>query len=91
MADLLTETKLKSRRKQRKRYDKRQENEDIMEEEQVEEEASQALTIIHTQGAFIVFLLGLYSASVAIIVELLAYRLSCPLQTWENNYKENSN
>ena len=71
MADLLRETIIKNQRKQRKSQSKQED-----ETKAIEEKDSNALTIIHTQGGFILLLFGLYIASVAIIGELLAFYFS---------------
>ncbi|XP_063886360.1 ionotropic receptor 21a-like [Scylla paramamosain] len=71
IADLLSETKLKTRQ--------RQKNTDIEQQDDEkggETESLTALTITHTQGAFILLLLGLYISSGAIIGELLGSRFS---------------
>ena len=71
VADLLTETKLRSQRRQRNRQAEQRDENDA------ELESLTALTIIHAQGAFILFLLGLYIACVAFVGELIAKRLFC--------------
>ncbi|KAK8397756.1 hypothetical protein O3P69_004507 [Scylla paramamosain] len=76
MADLLRETTLKSRQKQRKRQNKQQDENEML------KQRSKALTIIHTQGAFILSLLGLYVAFVVIIGELLVSRITYTVQSY---------
>ena len=74
VSDLLTKTKLRSQRRQRNRQTEQQDENDA------ELGSLTALTIIHTQGAFILLLLGLYTACVAFVGELLASRLSLTLR-----------
>ncbi|KAK8397752.1 hypothetical protein O3P69_004503 [Scylla paramamosain] len=71
IADLLSETKLKTRQRQKNTDIEQQDD-----EEGGETESLTALTITHTQGAFILLLLGLYISSGAIIGELLGSQFS---------------
>ncbi|KAK8397753.1 hypothetical protein O3P69_004504 [Scylla paramamosain] len=72
--DLLTKTKLKSQREQRNRQDEQQKQQEG--EDGETKESLTALTIIHTQGAFLLLLFGMNIACVAVFVEFVASRLS---------------
>ncbi|XP_063886435.1 ionotropic receptor 21a-like [Scylla paramamosain] len=69
--DLLSETKLRSQREQRNRQIEQKESEDGDTNESLT-----ALTIIHTQGAFLLLLFGINIACVAVFSEFVAARLS---------------